>query len=385
MSTAGDYEVDAWLRLEADTRHRNDSLFRALKFVQLANPKIELPYQEAFTMMEEFSCSGSTIGLKGIGAWDYHSNSGGCLVNGYQSAGMISKEDGELDMESEDEFILTLNLSAMESAKGMQLTMSQFNYGDENKLWVRGDDTADWLEVMVLPTTDGWDWDTLPVIDLGNVLLENEQDVSSSFQLRFTRKGAGEFYLNHIFLEQVFLPTELINFTALKRDETVLLQWSTTSEKDNDYYEIEMAEGDEALDVGAFQTIGSVEAIGTSVLGFNYQYVDDLPWKFGSRHYRLKQYHVDGSFIYTDIQSLNFPEPVYEMSLYPNPFDESPVLEIISPVDGEIGFKLFNRLGQFVREGSQPLAKGYNNVDMNVLFGDLPKGVYLLQMTRGVY
>ncbi|CAN5575528.1 hypothetical protein BH11BAC2_BH11BAC2_16810 [soil metagenome] len=109
-----------------------------------------------------------------------------------------------------------------------------------------------------------------------------------------------------------WLPVELVDFTAIKKTAVTDLKWSTASENNSSYYEIQRSAN--GLD---FVPIGKVNAAGESNVLLNYRFTDNLPLK-GINYYRLKQIDLDGAFTYTDTRAVRFAV-VGEVSIYPNP------------------------------------------------------------------
>lgn len=108
------------------------------------------------------------------------------------------------------------------------------------------------------------------------------------------------------------LPIELINFKVIPTSSSVLLQWQTASEINNDYFEIERS-----VDGEHFQSIEKVEGAGNSTQLLNYSTIDNNPI-IGISYYRLKQTDFDGAFAYSDVKQVKFSS-VDLIRVYPNP------------------------------------------------------------------
>lgn len=90
------------------------------------------------------------------------------------------------------------------------------------------------------------------------------------------------------------LPVELLQFGASTESENVHLKWSTASELNNDYFEIE-----KSMEGIVFESIGKVKGAGTSQHIIQYSFIDAL--SFPISYYRLKQVDFDGTFTYSDV------------------------------------------------------------------------------------
>jgi len=110
------------------------------------------------------------------------------------------------------------------------------------------------------------------------------------------------------------LSIELISFTAIEQDHTVLINWKTASEINNDYFTIERS-----IDLNNWQVIGKTAGAGTSNQILSYKLTDENPFP-GLSYYRLKQTDYNGESHYSQIESVNFSSEL-SFQLFPNPSD----------------------------------------------------------------
>lgn len=116
-------------------------------------------------------------------------------------------------------------------------------------------------------------------------------------------------------ITSVPLPVTLIGFDAVKEGLTSLLTWITSIELNSDYFEIERS-----TDAKSWINLGIVQAAGNSNAKNNYNFVDSIP-ESGLNYYRLKMVDLDGTYAYSRIKSVNFPEFSWAV-LYPNPVND---------------------------------------------------------------
>jgi len=116
------------------------------------------------------------------------------------------------------------------------------------------------------------------------------------------------------------LPVELIDFTYTVTDN-VNLYWSTASEINNDYFEIE-----KSTDGINFEHIGGVNGNGNSNSIIDYNYIDKNPLN-GISYYRLKQVDFDGKFEYSKIIAVEY-EKQFSFNVYPNPINSGGILSL---------------------------------------------------------
>lgn len=92
-----------------------------------------------------------------------------------------------------------------------------------------------------------------------------------------------------------WLPVELVEFTAELKGQTVVLDWSTLTETDNDYFTVQRSQNGRS-----FNALGEELGAGTTVIPQHYSYVDNAPLA-GVSYYRLKQTDIDGKYSYSNI------------------------------------------------------------------------------------
>lgn len=92
------------------------------------------------------------------------------------------------------------------------------------------------------------------------------------------------------------LPIQLLSFTATPVDnKRVLCKWTTASEVNNDYFNIQRSKN--GTD---FENIGVVDGAGNSTVMLNYDFADEHPFS-GISYYRLKQTDFNGAFSFSKI------------------------------------------------------------------------------------
>jgi hypothetical protein len=97
------------------------------------------------------------------------------------------------------------------------------------------------------------------------------------------------------------LPIELLRFNANIEGDKVHLTWTTSSEKNNDYFTVERT-----TNTTDFDFIAKVNSyLHNSTSPMNYDAYDYSP-KMGLSYYRLKQTDFDGSYAYSDYVPVNF-------------------------------------------------------------------------------
>ena len=108
----------------------------------------------------------------------------------------------------------------------------------------------------------------------------------------------------------------LLQFDAIKKGNTVLVDWSTVSELSNDHFDIERS-----TDGVNFTKIGTVAGAGNSSVIQNYSFTDFAPVA-GMNYYRLKQVDINAVYAYSNTISVDMQASA-TVRIAPNPFNES--------------------------------------------------------------
>ena len=170
------------------------------------------------------------------------------------------------------------------------------------------------------------------------------------------------------------LPVEIISFNAVKQSNNVLLSWTTGSESNNSYFEIERSSN------GAqYEPIGRVEGMGTTVQKNHYNFTDLRPLA-GTNYYRLKQVDKDGKAKYSAILIFKGDKNnSNSINIYPNPVVDKININVSSDVATNGLISIFNETGIKVYEQNKLIIKGQNIFTLNAI-PNLSKGVYFVKV-----
>jgi len=148
-----------------------------------------------------------------------------------------------------------------------------------------------------------------------------------------------------LFINQLTIPVELSSFTASANQDDVLLNWSTSTETNNQGFEILRS----AQNDSEWKTIGFVPGFGTTTEQHSYSYVDKNLGA-GKYHYRLKQIDFSGKTNYSQIITVEISSAtsfILEQN-YPNPFNPTTTIKFSVPTSGNVSLKVFDILGNEV-------------------------------------
>ncbi len=128
------------------------------------------------------------------------------------------------------------------------------------------------------------------------------------------------------------LPVEMLTFDANLSNNDVLVSWTTASEINNHYFELERSLNNTEY----FETIAFIEGNGNSNIQNHYSYVDTDVAE-GVLYYRLKQVDFDGKWEYAGIRAItNLPNN-----------DELVLVNQITE-DNSVSFDLLNITGNYI-------------------------------------
>ena len=175
------------------------------------------------------------------------------------------------------------------------------------------------------------------------------------------------------------LPVELLSFTGSCKNNIVNLNWTTASEINNHYFELQQSE-----DGSNFVSIGRVEGNGTTIKQKFYSFTIDQ--KTERIFFRLVQYDFDGraNVLPAILVSCNTENPTtVNINLMPNPAKDVFVSDIYLPEKTELSMKVFNTIGQLVLEEQWTLDAGYHKQATQV--STLAKDIYNIRYTSNTF
>ena len=163
------------------------------------------------------------------------------------------------------------------------------------------------------------------------------------------------------------LPVTLISFDAVKEGLTSLLTWTTSAEMSSDRFEIERS-----LDAKSWNKLGEIAAAVNSNVKMRYDFTDETPAS-GTNYYRLKMIDLDGTFAYSRIRSVNFPEFAWA-KLFPNPVSD--VLQIVINNKRVRKIRLIDSFGHVMYDG--PITSAMIKLDMK----SYAHGIYFIHLEQ---
>ena len=215
-------------------------------------------------------------------------------------------------------------------------------------------------------TLEGWAANTTTP---NNILLGADEityGLSAAHALQILRNTKGWTVIIGDGVECAALDVSLIHFDAKSENGIVKLSWSTASETDNDYFEVERSSEGRKWD-----TISRTKGAGTVNAVRDYSQIDSNP-PGGISYYRLKIMDFSGKADYSYIRSVKVVESIAHF-IYPNPAHST--ITVSGKAQGHL--KIYNVAGREVLHSEMKTEKQSIPVDK------LPAGTYLIRMNDG--
>ena len=187
--------------------------------------------------------------------------------------------------------------------------------------------------------------------------------------------GLGYSGSSYVTLPMVVLPIKLSGFTANKKNQDAVLNWSAENQdSQSSHFEIERS-----FNGTDFENIGAVNLNGNSIN--NYSYIDeniDISNPGAIVYYRLKMIDKDGQFTYSEIKNIKLYDQGLGISLYPNPAKNSSKLNLNLDNPGVVRISITNVLGKQVSHKEYSGQKGLNQYNINL--SEVGAGSYIIKV-----
>src|SRR5690606_6590053 len=161
------------------------------------------------------------------------------------------------------------------------------------------------------------------------------------------------------------LPITGLELNAKKANQSVIITWSTLTEKGTSHFIIE-----KTVDGKVFEEIGKVQAIGSSSSKQSYHFTDNNPVS-GNNIYRIKSIDFNGYAEYSNMIAVSLSTGGSIM-VYPNPADN-----YISILNSKADLKIR------INSSTGKVVKTTESASDQIDISGLSPGVYLLKTSEG--
>ncbi len=185
------------------------------------------------------------------------------------------------------------------------------------------------------------------------------------------------------------LPVVLTSFRVLQSNNSVLVEWISASEINNQGFALYRAEKtkDDYQLISDFTMNSDLKGLGNSSSGKVYRYFDENVKSNSNYYYRL--YDVDNSGYRQEIGNISIstndllgnmiPQKFKVYQNYPNPFNSTTTIKFDLPVGQNVKLSVYNLLGEVVLpifEGE--LEAGHHKYILD--FNQMSSGIYVYQL-----
>jgi hypothetical protein len=175
--------------------------------------------------------------------------------------------------------------------------------------------------------------------------------------------------------QSAILPVSLINFTAKVEGDRSKIEWVTSSENNNNRFEVESS--NDGLN---FRKIGTLAGSGTSNQQNKYFLYDQHPVN-GVNYYRLIQFDNDGKSQELGVKVVTFKIEVnWSASVFPNPVTNDVNLVINNFTGRQIQVSMVDMNGQVVHQEVINMVSGTNSYRLN-LNKEISAGQYIITVS----
>lgn len=174
----------------------------------------------------------------------------------------------------------------------------------------------------------------------------------------------------------IILPIELLVFDAVYLDGTVRLNWTTATEQNNSYFNLEKTL--DGINFSSFATIPGVIG-GNSTSSLNYTSYDRNP-ESGLVYYRLKQTDINGEYKYSNIVAINIEEAQFDEQLYVHPNPTSSIAQLTYQCSSEEKtiLNVYDFSGSLIYSKDMFCSKGENSFEVNLI--NQADGIYFITL-----
>lgn len=215
-------------------------------------------------------------------------------------------------------------------------------------------------------------------LDFGIGLLNLGNTLGTTFDFVFDDNGLGKAYAFSFFTCNITLPSTLLEFRGQAIAKTVLLNWTTVTEDNVNFYELQRS-----IDGIHYQAIAVVFA--KNEQRNEYNYTDKHPYS-GTNYYRLKTVDNDSRFTYSQVVSVRFNDQLQgDVIVAPNPVVTNDIkVRLIGLAAGSYRMELHNAAGQLIQTKGVKVSQ-FDQTETMMRSASMLAGIYWLNVYDGLH
>ncbi len=169
------------------------------------------------------------------------------------------------------------------------------------------------------------------------------------------------------------LPIELVAFDVVNKNGNPVVQWTTATELNNNYFTVERS-----LDGINGEVVGTVNGAGNSNSTLNYQFVDPNPVS-GIAYYRIKQTDFDGTTETFEWKAITMEiTSTSKFNVYPNPSTGTVNLSLSATSAPQTTVSVYDLSGrELFNQTYDSNGTFFATLDLS---SNLPAGIYYIQV-----
>ncbi len=229
-------------------------------------------------------------------------------------------------------------------------------------------DAGEWTQFYSFSATTAGKTES---VDLTAINTANGDALSSKQYVHFKFLSAfNTWYLDDVVIRgsSCAIPIELLDFSVKKAGNNTLVEWSTLSEENSDYFVVEWS-----IDGVNFEEIAKIDGAGSSREKIEYSYTHANP-SIGVNYYRLVQYDLDGRSESFGVQQVVFVADKKDMFITPTRVENDIRVGFSDKVENGI-LNIFDMQGKAIKTIDVP--DGVDSVNLDV--SSLSCGQYIVR------
>lgn len=172
------------------------------------------------------------------------------------------------------------------------------------------------------------------------------------------------------------LPVDFLDFHGENKGKTNVLYWTTSSEKNSDFFEVQRS-----FDGITWNVAGIVKAAGNSSTIRDYTFTDVVS-KNGTVYYRIVEKDFDAASTVSSMISLTI-STAGNINIKPNPNNGQFTLETNGALGDHTSIQLYDAVGRLVFQATENFANKVVSKELSLT--DLEKGMYIITVSDGSY
>ena len=196
------------------------------------------------------------------------------------------------------------------------------------------------------------------------------------WELTFPVTGFSQFRVHSVNPGNAALPATITNFSGRKLNNSDMLEWTTASEQNNAYFNLQ--HGTDGVNFTTIAKVNSQAANGNSSSILNYNFENTKP-QLGHNYYRLQQVDIDNhSTMNAKVVDIIWGTNGSTVSIYPNPTQDVLNIDLYTSKVQNTTVKVLDMSGRIVKQVQARSEAGMNKLSLSL--GDIASGVYTVQV-----